>query len=241
MGSAPRDWQVLTVDGSAMHHTASLPTAWAGELWRAVDAGELDDHSDRPLPDGRRAHVKIYRRRAKHGWLRRLRAGRAAREGAGYREFGRLGIPTATLLAYGEKRRHRLHEWGLVCSLHAEVPDVAAAWRSRRDDELLQACAQLLASIHNAGLCHGDAVTRNFLAAHPRPLTFDLASWGRANRRRRTEDLTRFLGSVIKLSTEPTLARQLLRRYESFVVDGVPDADRLLERANRWASRAPRP
>ncbi len=224
-----------SIDGTRVWVDWQLDDEWAAGLWRTIAANDHDDFLHPELPGGGSAVVKIYRRRPKHGLLRRLRAGRAEREGNGYVAFNRRSVPTVKLLMFGEARRAGLHEWGAVVTRREDVPTVAEAFAADGDVERLRATAQLLAGIHAAGLTHGDALTRNFLAASPRPIAFDLASWGWRKRSARTEDMVRFLGSITA-SAGRDVAADVLAHYRGWAAD-LPDADdELLDAAERYAA-----
>jgi len=160
--------------------------------------------------------VKVYTRRPKHGILRLLGAGRAAREGAGYMAFLERGISVPKLVLWGESRRWGLFEFGIVVTLWVDAPSIAEAYALSHQDELLFATAEELARIHQAGLAHGDPYTRNFLATLPRPMPLDLTSWSRLRKASQLKDLTRFAGSIIKLTNDPKQAEALLFHYERF-------------------------
>ncbi|MHC4470822.1 MAG: BUD32 family EKC/KEOPS complex subunit [Planctomycetota bacterium] len=204
--------------GIRLHVTEDLPADWAVGLWQDVRRQRTDEIQERPLPPvlaGRFAMVKLYPARNRHRILRRLRRGRAAREGRGYAEFAARGIPTPRLLLWGEKRRFGLHVMGIVATVRIYAPPVARAYRQTGEEEILAAAIEELAFIHRAGLVHGDALARNFLATRPRVTVFDLASWGRLRPASRIEDLSRFLGTAACLSGGTEICHRLLERYWS--------------------------
>lgn len=239
---APHVLSDLAVDGDRLRVDAGLPGDWAQTLWREIAARPGPRAvAARPLPDGGEAMVKVYHRRKAHGLLRRLRPGRALREGRGYEQFARLNLPIPRLLLYGEHRPRGLHAWGVVVTARIDAPTVAEACDAARDPDLLRATIALLASTHNAGLSHGDAVTRNVLATRPVPTLFDLASWGRADRRSRDNDLVRLLGSVTRLGASRDECAALLAHYGAWAAAPCAPTDGLLDRAAAYAAATERP
>ena len=243
---APQQLTDLTVDGDRLRVDAELPVAWIEGLWREIGAAPRGRSvSVRPCPRGSQqtgeAMVKVYHRRPAHGLLRRLRPGRALREGRGYEEFARLGLPIPRLLAYGEHRPRGLHAWGLVVTARVPAPTVAEACAEGLDLDLLRGVLALIASLHNAGLAHGDAVTRNVLATHPVPTLFDLASWRRADRRTRDVDLERLLGSSMRLGADRDTCAALLAHYAGWAAAPTSPAEVLLDRAAAYAAGTERP
>jgi len=185
--------------------------------------------------------VKVYTPRPKHGILRRLRTGRAAKEGAGYMAFTERGLSVPTLLLWGESRRWGLLKFGIVVTLWVDAPSVAEAYTSSQQEELLFSTAEELAQIHRAGLAHGDPYTRNFLATHPRPMPLDLTSWSRFGKASQLTDLIRFAGSVIKLTDDPNQAKAMLLHYERFGPQLPVSIDDLMNRAVACAQVKNRP
>jgi hypothetical protein len=189
-----------------------LPEPWVREVVERATGRGKKSLAVEPHETGE-ALVKVYRRRPRHGRWRRLRKSRAVREGEGYREFERRGIPSPRLLLYGERRRWGLWDFGVVATERVEVGTIDMVWPAGRDDGLLAAAAEVLAGIHGAGLAHGDPRLRNFLAARPRPLPFDLASWAPLTRSGHRRDLVRFLGSASLLTGDAGRVEELLARY----------------------------
>jgi hypothetical protein len=231
--------------GGRIHVAPEVDAEWAREVWDAhvrsgrerlviVDLpGERRDGSSAPAPTGT-AFVKVYRPRAKHGLLRRLRPGRAAREGRGYEAFARAGLPAVRLLFWGEERRWALLRVGAVATLQVAAEPVSVAYGSAPREDLLQRTAAALGAIHRAGLAHGDPRTRNFLATMPVPLAIDLPSWSTLSRRSQTQDLVRFLGSALVLSGGIEGADKLLEVYGT---EGLPlpvPSEELLGLADRY-------
>lgn len=185
--------------------------------------------------------VKVYIPRPKHGVLRRLRPGRAAREGAGYLAFLERGLLVPKLVLWGESRSCGLFEFGIVVTMRVDAPSIAEAYTLSRQDELLLATAEELARIHQAGLAHGDPYTRNFLATLPRPMPLDLTSWSRLRKASQLKDLTRFAGSIIKLTNDPKQAEAMLLHYERFGLPLPVPMNDLLHRAVACAQMKFRP
>ncbi|MHC4859482.1 MAG: RIO2 family protein [Planctomycetota bacterium] len=174
--------------GIRLHVTEDLPADWAVGLWQDVRRQRTDEIQERPLPPvlaGRFAMVKLYPARNRHRML------------------------------WGEKRRFGLHVMGIVATVRIYAPPVARAYRQTGEEEILAAAIEELAFIHRAGLVHGDALARNFLATRPRVTVFDLASWGRLRPASRIEDLSRFLGTAACLSGGTEICHRLLERYWS--------------------------
>lgn len=98
-------------------------------------------------------------------WFRPSRAVRAARVAA---MLGHLNIPTAAVVAVGEKRCLR---WLLDSYLITEEVPNACSWQdleTRNPDLMLRrhitlAVARLLAKLHDAGIAHYDPARPNFL------------------------------------------------------------------------------
>jgi len=211
----------LRVGHARLHLAGGVSSAWARNLIASVVEKRPKDVMRYMPPPGWTGEtmVKVYIPRPKHGLLRRLRAGRASREGAGYIAFIEKGLSVPKLILWGEARRWGLFEFGIVVTLRVDAPSIADAYASSHQDELLLATAEELARIHQAGLAHGDPYTRNFLATMPRPMPLDITSWSRLRKASQLTDLTRFAGSVIKLTNDPKQAEALLLHYERF---GLP-------------------
>jgi len=178
--------------------------------------------------------VKVYTSRPKHGLWRLLREGRAAREGAGYVAFAEKGLPVPALVLWGESRQRGLLEFGIVVTRWVDAPSIAEAYARSPRDELLFATVEELARIHKAGLAHGDPFARNFLATRPRPMPLDLTSWSPLRKASRLKDLTRFTGSVIKLTNDSNQAKAMLLHYERFGQPLPVSMEELLNRASAF-------
>ncbi len=185
--------------------------------------------------------VKVYTPRPKHGLVRLLRAGRAASEGAGYMAFVERGLPVPALVLWGESRKRGFFEFGIVVTQWVNAPSIAEAYALSPQDELLFSTAEELARIHKADLAHGDPYTRNFLATSPRPMPLDLTSWSPLRRASQLKDLTRFAGSVIKLTSDPKLVETVLLHYERIGLPLPVSMSELLSRAIACAQAKNRP
>ena len=192
---------------------ARLPVEWVARAWDEAGLAERRGIFELAMPGGLLAVIKVYRPRPRHGLWRRFRTSRAIREGRGYRAFRARGVRTPLLLFYGERRRAGLWELGAVATLRVDAIPVDEAFARDRDDEMLHCAASVLADVHRAELAHGDPRLRNFLATRPRPMPFDLPSWGRLTGPAQERDLSRFLGSSAVLTKDPAFTASLLERY----------------------------
>lgn len=220
-----------------LHAAEGLHPAWLQEIVR--QAGQDTSRSVRraPAPPGFPGEVMIkrYRLRPNHGMFRRLQPGRSALEGRGYLAFRERGLATPALLAWGESRHFLLFEFGIVVTQYVDAPSVAQAYAQTGDDALLADTARELARIHRAGLTHGDAFVRNFLATRPRPVALDIASWSRFCRASQLKDLTRFGASVFKLTNDTEKIRGMLVCYAQDAPALPASIDRLIARAEAYA------
>lgn len=216
-----------------------VPVGWIERLCDELPARRAR-WLERALPDGDVAVVKVYRRRRAHGIVRRLRAGRAAREAAGYRAFAERGLATVDLLGWGERRRRGLLELGFVVTRRLPARTLADRYLDDFDPAPLRAAIDELARIHASGLAHGDARLRNYLDTRPTPVAFDLALWRRATPASVARDLTSLLASATVLAGDGRLAAALLDRFASR--RGLPrPRARLLRRVERAALDMRRP
>ena len=225
------------------HFLSKIDENWMKEAMAAEKNAESDLWTH-PLPPSLgqgEAFLKVYRRRAKHGLLRRLRPGRAAREGSGYRAFAGRNIETPQLLFDLEERRKGLFEKGYIATVRIDAPTVAEAYVQEKDDHWLEATVKSLLNIHQAGLAHGDPRTRNFLATHPVPMPFDLPSWNPLSRVSQAVDLERLLGSVLLLTEDIQQVEYLLKLYADQSPIPLVKQERLLERAVAYRERKSRP
>ncbi len=161
------------------------------------------------------AFVKIYARRRAHNVLRRLRAGRAVREAAGYKAFHDAGAPTADLIAWGEERRAGLWRSGLVVTRFVNAPNAFEILARTRATEILEEGARFLSMIHRKGLVHGDAGLTNFLMSERGMLAIDLSDWRPATARARLTDAARMAGSAVAAGMGPDEPEAFLERYLS--------------------------
>ena len=217
-------------EGARLFAQRGLPASWVSRLWDEVASGDFR-HVERAAPEhagGGVVVVKAYRRRAVHGFVRRLRAGRAAREAAGYRAFAERGLVSVDLLAWGERRRRALLELGFVVTRRLEVGTLADRYLHDFDVAPIAAAFAQLMRIHAAGVTHGDARMRNYLDTRPEPIAFDLASWRVASADAITRDLATFLGSALLLTGDESLVERLLDQHEA--ERGLPRP-----RAHLWA------
>ncbi len=214
--SAPRYFTVTTA-GISFEAVEGCDPSFVHWAWMDAWAHRTHDgHLERPLPPelGRGDCVlKLYPKRSRHNTVRRLRKGRALHEGEGYRAFQAAGLPTPMLILYGEYRRLGLHQLGLIGTRKIEAPTVTEHWREHGDATVFDGAAAALARVHAAGLTHGDALARNFLATEDETTVFDLASWGRFDGPNQIEDLTRLLGSVVFLTGNTERLPGLLEIY----------------------------
>jgi hypothetical protein len=188
------------------------------------------------LPDGGQALLKVYKLRRVLPLVHRLRPSRAVREARGLAEAIRRGLPCVQPLCWGERRVLGLVDFGFIATRRVEAPACHRAFRETGDQRILEAVLDELAAMHRAGLVHGDAAVRNWLWTPPRPLVFDLPSWGRFAWAGQQVDLVRLLGSVHWLTGGAAVPERLLARY---VDSGLPDlGDRrtLLDAAARRAA-----
>jgi tRNA A-37 threonylcarbamoyl transferase component Bud32 len=219
----------IFVTGMKLRVREGLPREWFPALLAHLETAPK--HSRFTLPDGTNCFAKIYRRRPSHSIFRRMLPGRAMREGRGFLEFRRAGLPTVPLLAFGEKRSLGLFDLGLVLTVLVPAPTVADAFTEADGPALLTDSAEFLGKIHRAGLCHGDPRARNFIAGASGLLAFDLASYGPCRPKNQAEDVVRLLSSALVLSPDPDLSADLLASYrEAGPALDVPDAV-ILERA----------
>ena len=163
--------------------------------------------------DEKKLLVKIYRVRKRCKIFSRLKKSRAICEGEGYRFFNELGIKTAQLVMYGEQRKWRLFQTGVVVTVYEEVDTITEAYLKTKDFSLLMKTSEVLGMIHNAGVTHGDPRTRNFLATSSGPLPFDLPSWSKLLDESQKQDLVRFLGSANILLKNTQRCSELLDVY----------------------------
>ena len=206
--------RVLVRGADRLHVVADVDDAWAWDLWdeRLADGVR---HAEHGLPDGGRAFVKLYPRRPAHGVLRRLRGGRAEREGRGCLAFARAGLPVVSPILWGERRVRHLLEAGLVATRRVQRPTLADAFLESFDAGLLAGGVVLLARVHAAGLVHGDARLRNLLATEPEPTCCDLAQWRTAGPRAVARDLRAYLASASVLAGRDAPLDAWLDRYEA--------------------------
>jgi tRNA A-37 threonylcarbamoyl transferase component Bud32 len=228
----------LTLSGTRILAREDVPDDWLRTVLERVETAPK--HSSLALPDGTECHLKRYRRRPSHGILRRLRPGRAGREGRGYLAFRRAGISTVPLVAYGEKRRLGLLQRGFIVTERIPAPSVAEAWRASPRPELVVELARSLGRIHAAGLTHGDPRARNFLDADSGLLVFDLPSWGPCRPKARARDVAKLLSSVVVMTGESGSGRGLLAAYrESSPPLRLSDED-LVALSKRTGKHSPR-
>lgn len=238
----------IVVEGVTFEAHDALDEDWLVDLWRRIDGDwrhRREHVFEHPLPDETPAPfagpqplpltdcaiVKLCRRRDRHGLWRRIRRGRAAREGCCCVRFAHAGIPTPPLLAFGEQRRRGLHELGVIATVKVDAPTAAQTVRSTGRLDVAIDAARRLAAIHSAGLTHGDALLRNFLDVRGRALPIDLPSAGRFTRLRQRNDLVRMARSV---------RRTLSRHDGDSPADHDADAQRVLD-AYATAFDGPKP
>jgi len=175
-----------------------------------------------PREDGKpqRLFVKAEFRRPDQTLAKRLRRGRAVREGRGLRFFAQAGITVPPLLLFGEQSRLLPRACALVCTQKLKGLDAGRRYARDPDPELPVLAMRALAEVHAKGFVHGDAVFRNFLPSGGRTYVIDLPSWGRWSAERALHDLTRLLGSTRKRGVEQAEAADLLDVY----VRAAPDA-----------------
>jgi len=228
-------YRTLRFGHDLLHAAESVSTDWVGQAWEQAARTERRGITVLLLPGGAGAILKVYRLRPRHGYWRRLRASRAVLEGAGYRAFRARGIPTPSLLFYGERRRFGLWEFGAVATARVDARSVSEAFSLDRDEGLLMEAASVLADVHRAELIHGDPRLRNFLATRPRPMPFDLPSWGPLTGSSQIGDLVRFLGSTLVLSGDEALTREVLDEYLREGPRPSADVGSILEAAATYA------
>lgn len=204
------------------------------------DAGTVSGAKAGPAGIGQ-VYVKRYRYRPGHSLVRRLGPNRARREGAGYRAFARKGIPTPRLLVYGDTRKTGLFVKGLVATAMLDAVNLVDHYRTTGEEEMIVAAARFLAHIHTSGLAHGDACLRNYLVSGSSAMALDLPSWSRFTRKAWLNDLTRFLGSGLKLTSDDALVTHVMDEYlEAF--GRLPSSrTTLIAHAQTYAAETNRP
>lgn len=188
---------------------------------------------------GRRASVKVYNRRAGHGLLRRMRPGRSILEAAGYFAFAQAGLPTARLLVWAEERRAGLWQRGVIATELVDAPTVAEA--AGAQPELIEDAARLLARIHRAGLAHGDARTRNFLATREGVVAFDLEHWAALGAGLAERDLADLLGSALRVTADEAAVVRALAAYAAGGGAAALTEEDAVAEARAWAAGGVRP
>jgi hypothetical protein len=201
--------------GSIQHN---IPKDWLASILSEPLESQSGRVCYRPLPEALgsgEAAVKIYRVNKKRRLLKRMKVGRARREGEGYLCFHARGIQTVDLLLFAEERHLGLLTSGVVVTRKVDAETVAQSHTRNPRFELLEQTADTLSHIHLAGLAHGDPRTRNFLATKSGPLPFDLPSWSFLTAVSQRQDLVRFLGSTAALLGGVMGTRPLAARYRS--------------------------
>lgn len=224
-------------DGVRLRLAPEFGTDWIPAMWEECVTGTTKRISRWRFPgeNGIAVFVKVYRRKPSKGLLRRLKPGRAEREGAGYIEFSSREIEVPPLIAWGEERHWGLWELGVVVTKAVDARTVEQEFASSEDTDILFDTAKQLARIHLTGIAHGDPLARNFLATRPVPTPFDLPSWSRLTRASQRKDLIRFLGSMVILTGCPEMTRDLLSRYTN-QMDNLPVTEEdLLNEAQKYA------
>ena len=164
---------------------------------------------------------RIRQKRLRNLILDRLRCGRARR--GLYRAviLDVLGIPTATVLASGERRRCGLVTAGYI--VQEEVPGARTflAWAreasgAQGSPEIPEAAGRLIACLHQAGLTHRDLKAPNILLDGNGDLCLvdldGLRAPGRVSERRAARDLARFLRDLV---TDPAVPEDMAGRVTS--------------------------
>jgi tRNA A-37 threonylcarbamoyl transferase component Bud32 len=160
-----------------------------------------------------RVFVKAEFRRPDQPLSRRLKPTRALTEGRGYRAFAAAGVPVPRLFAFGEQSRLRPRGGGIVVTEKLRGRDAAVAWKRGPSVDLLRRAALLLASVHRAGLVHGDAVLRNFVVGPSGDFVIDLPSWGQFTDEGGVADLALLAGSAMKLGANSAHVAALVTAY----------------------------
>lgn len=234
----------MRVGRARLNVADGVPAAWVEKLVKEVAAKKvsgriLKEMVRYPAPPGWSGEtvLKVYGRRPKHNLVRLLSVSRVTLEGAGYMAFMERGLSVPKLVLWGEARRFRLFEFGILMTVRIDAPSVAEAYAATRESELLFAMAEELGVIHKAGLAHGDPFARNFLATRPRPTPLDFASWRPLEKATQAKDLTRFACSMLKLTDNVEQTAELLRHYERSGVTLPVSTDDLIERAIAYSKK----
>lgn len=233
----------MRIGNMRLYAAEGIPFEWLCELVQQAARDTSRNVRRIPAPPGWSGEVivKRYRLRKNHNVLRRLKPGRSTLEGRGYQAFRQRGLSTPCLLAWGESRRFLLFEFGIVVTQYVDAPSVAQAYAQSGDEALMADTARELARIHCAGLAHGDAFLRNFLAARPRPVALGIASWSRLCRASQLKDLTRFGASVFKLTDDPGCVKTMFLHYAQNGPALPAQVDTLVARAHAYSQKTKRP
>ncbi len=243
------DYQRLALAGYSVRAHTSIPQTWLLEVLNQTPTTADRHYQQAPLPNTTgAAFVKTYNRRPRHTLRRRLKSGRSIHEARGYIAFANKGIPTPTLLFWGERRvmGGLLWESGVIGTGLIDAPTVADRYANTPSLELLERTAHALAHIHSVGLAHGDPRTRNFLAPEtpaqapaPEIIPFDLCSWGALTPRRRQDDLVKLLGSAVALTNgDSEIVTPMIDAYQSACrLDERLDIGTLRDSAVTYAQR----
>lgn len=222
-----------SLDGFRLHIAPGVSGSWVGKIIRGLDT----------LPRANRAHhrrmglvnlpfdsssgsgfVKVYhhtsprhqkwRRRAP---IQRLRRRYADHEGQALRHLDAAGVPVPGLLFYGEEWRLGIRHRGVVVSQAVTGPTLFEVLNRRLEDRWLEAYPRLLARIHESGLSHGDAYSRNFLVDRSRLMAIDLENSRPLTRKKRSSDLVAMISSIHRATGLEDLAMRSLDSYISVV------------------------
>jgi tRNA A-37 threonylcarbamoyl transferase component Bud32 len=190
---------------------------------------------DRVLKDGRSSSVVIRGRlvvkefrpkRLRSPFLDRLRLSRPLRGLARSIILQILGIPTAPVLAAGERRRRGLVTGGFLVS--REVPGAKTLLGALRegacgidgaaaDRGLLRSTGRLIGRLHEAGITHRDLKALNILVDERGRIALvdldGLRAAGRVGLRRAAKDLGRLLRDLRAEADGPALEKEAVEGY----------------------------
>lgn len=230
----------MRIGNMRLYAAEGMPFEWLCELVRQAARDTSRTVRRIPAPPGWSGEVivKRYRLRTNHNILRRLKPGRSTLERRGYQAFRQRGLSTPCLLAWGESRRFLLFEFGIIVTQYVDAPSVAQAYAQSGDEALLADTARELARIHCAGLAHGDAFLRNFLAVRPRPVALDIVSWSRLCSASQLKDLLRFGSSVLNLTNDPVRVKGMFLHYAHNGPELPAQVDRLVALVESYRYRS---
>jgi tRNA A-37 threonylcarbamoyl transferase component Bud32 len=150
--------------------------------------------------------------------FRMIANGRLLKEGDAYVEYRSRGIPTATLLLYGDYKIFGIRTKEMIVTEVSEGENIKKRYIVSGDHKYIYHSVEFLANLHNHGMVHGDCMLHNFfILDNNEMILLDLEESSFLTEQLQLNDLTAYGASVLRITGSISLLNSVITHYESLL------------------------